>query len=175
MVDFIIIDSKEDCKDFRPIVNGFENSTILINPSKSKVRALLKQSTNDIVLNGHGDEGGLYNKDLNGYVIGSGDLDLLRNRNVVGIWCFAGNFADRYNLHGFFTSMFISNVEEANYFDFDTTPDIITSENIYFSTMINELLRKQIPYSQWVDILQKNAHIQHPFVRFNYEALAYYE
>ena len=173
MVDFVIINSKEDTNDFLNIIDGFNSSNILINPSKGAVRKLLKESNNDIVFCGHGDEMGLYNKDLNGYVISSNDVHLLRNHNIIGIWCFAGNFADRYDLHGFFTSMFISNIDEANYFNFNTTPDIITAENVKFSTMINELLKKQIPYSEWVDILQKQANTHIPFVRFNYEALYY--
>jgi hypothetical protein len=113
---------------------------------------------------------------MDGYVISSKDVDLLRKRNVIGLWCYAGNFADKYGLHGFFTSMFISNVNEAINLNFNATKEDITSENIKFAVSINALLRRQVPYSAWVMNLQEIASFSDlPFVHYNYEALAYYE
>lgn len=177
MIDFIIMNTTEDTKDFECLTHGFEEgNNILINPSKSAVRRLLRSSTNDLVLFGHGDENGLYNVRMDGYVIGSKDVDLLRKRNVIGLWCYAGNFADKYGLHGFFTSMFISNVNEAINLNFNVTKEDITSENIKFAVSINALLRRQVPYSAWVMNLQEIASFSDlPFVHYNYEALAYYE
>lgn len=177
MIDFIIINTAEDTKDFECLTHGFEEvGNILINPSKSAVRRLLRSSTNDLVLFGHGDENGLYNVRMDGYIIGSKDVDLLRKRNVIGIWCYAGNFADKYGLHGFFTSMFISNINEAIVLNFDAAQEEIKSENIKFAVSINALLRRQIPYSDWVMNLQEIASFSDlPFVHYNYEALAFYE
>lgn len=175
--EFIIMNTAEDTKDFECLTHGFEEvGNILINPSKSAVRCLLRSSTNDLVLFGHGDENGLYNVRMDGYVINSKDVDLLRKRNVIGIWCYAGNFADKYGLHGFFTSMFISNINEAINLNFDVTQEEIKSENIKFAVSINALLRRHVPYSDWVRNLQEIASFSDlPFVHYNYEALAYYE
>lgn len=177
MIDFIIINVRPDTEDFSELIAGFDqtNANILYNPSRSEVRHLLRESRNDLVLFGHGDDRGLYNTMMNGYIVGSGDVDMLRQRNVIGLWCFAGNFGDRYGLHGFFTSMFISNVDEAHWYDYDPTEQQVTDENYIFARRINTFLHNNTPYSQWVDILQSECHSDIPFVRFNYEAMAYYK
>lgn len=175
MVDFIIINVKPDTNDFGYLLNDIVGRTVLINPTRKEVRQLLRESKNDLLLYGHGDEGGLYNSFWNGYIIDSKDVEQLRKRNVIGLWCYAGNFADKYGLHGFFTSMFISNIDEANYLQIPGTPERISEESIKFNVIVNRLLKNKTPYSEWVDIIQSEATPNDPVVRYNYEALGYYE
>ena len=52
------------------------------------------------------------NEKLNSYLIDSEMVHLLRDKEIIGIWCNASNFAYKYDLKGFFTSMFISNEKE---------------------------------------------------------------
>lgn len=174
-MDFVIINVKSDTNVFGYLLNNIHAQNVLVNPSRSQVRRLLSESNNDILFYGHGDDGGLYNTASNGYIISSRDVQQLRTRNVIGLWCYAGNFADKYNLHGFFTSMFISNIDEANFLQVTGDPDKIFKENIKFNSIINRLIRNKMPYSQWIDYIQAEATPNDAVVRYNYEALGYYE
>jgi hypothetical protein len=168
----IHIISKEDTKDFSHIYNDLD-ATVLINPSTSIARKAIVDESDVVVLIGHGTEYGLLNKNLNGYFIDSSWVQILRNKTVIGIWCYAGNFADRYGLKGFFISNFISNVDElldCGFNNFENSDIAIEYENIWFSNRLNYYLRANVPIQDWIIDLQNNASIM-PFVQYNYEAL----
>jgi hypothetical protein len=57
---------------------------------------------------------------------------------------------------------------------FTADAETISSENAFFSAQVRRLIDDNAPLSQWTGILQGNAHANIPFVRYNYEALAYY-
>lgn len=171
--------SKLDCDDFRGIYEGL-NGDILINPNKGQVKSLIRTYPNrPLILIGHGTENGLFNKDWNGYVVDSNIVDMLRKIPcIIGVWCYAGNFADRYGLTGFFTSMFISTEEEAACYGFpNVTPEDIKQENILFSKRINKLIKNlcfidnKPSLGDWMLELNRKANISKGFVRFNYEAM----
>ena len=168
----IHIISTEDTNDFSGIYRGL-NATVLINPSARIAKEAIIDENEIIVLIGHGTENGLLNSKLNGYIIDSQWVNLLRNKIVIGIWCYAGNFADRYGLTGFFTSNFISNVNElqdVGFNNFTHSDIIIQSENVKFGNMLNKYLRNSVPVDRWIDDLQQHASL-YPFVQYNYEAL----
>lgn len=151
--------------------------TVLRDPRKSEVKRVLREHPNEtVMLLGHGSSQGLFNGTMDGYLVGPNDVWLLRDRTVIGIWCYAAEFADRYGLHGFFTSMFISNLEEAimNSF-YNVEEKEITRELKLFCDRIHHLVRTNTPLSEWVKYLQDRANIFEGFVRFNYEALTYLE
>lgn len=170
----IHIISTEDTRSFSNIYQGLETK-VLINPSSSEAKKAIIDEKDIIILIGHGTEYGLLNSRLDGYFIDSGWVNLLRNKTIIGIWCYAGNFADRYGLKGFFTSNFISNVDElleCGFNNFEHSDTIIEYENVHFSNRINFYLRTNVPMDEWVNDLQENASIM-PFVQYNYEALLY--
>ena len=181
--DIITVESQPDCQDFRGIYEGLDGD-ILLNPSKGQVRSMLRaHPERPLIINGHGTENGLLNKDWNGYTIDSRMVDMLRKRScIIGVWCYAGNFADRYGLHGFFTSMFISTPEEAADCGFpNATPEDITRENKLFAKRLNKLLKNDLymcdstpMMRDWLSKLQHKADICKGFVRYNYEAMAVY-
>lgn len=175
--DIIYMNTRMDCDDFNGIINGV-NGTILINPRKNSVRELIASNTDrPLIMFGHGDCNGLYNSEWNGYVVDGGMTNILRNRHtLIGIWCYASEFADQYGLSGFFTSMFISNKGEADYFGFtESTEDQIRNENIEFSRNLNELILNNNNLNEWVGILQSRANRDLGFVRYNYDALTFYD
>lgn len=176
MIDVIFISSLPDTEEFRPMFEGLEVN-LLVNPSRGQIRQMLRSNfERPLLIFGHGTERGLLTKDLNGYLIDSNMVDMLQKRtSIIGCWCYAGNFADRYGLHGFFTSMFISNINEATELGFTTDAETITRENLFFSNQVRRLLVNGTPLSQWVDILQRECHSDIPFVAYNYEAMVYYE
>jgi hypothetical protein len=170
--------STQDTKDFDKIYEGLEfdhRVSILINPSKSLlVQAIIKEK-GTIVFIGHGTEYGLLNRNLDGYIIDSKMVQHLRGKKIVGIWCNASTFASKYDLEGFFTSMFISNSEElldCGFPLFEGCDAEITQENRLFSTRLNELLKGKRDITLWADILREaSADSRHRFVHYNYEAL----
>lgn len=173
MIDAIIIDSRPDCQDFQALYQNL-GGTILINPSNRRIHSLLRHSRNPLLISGHGSPDGLFSRDWNRYAISQRDVMMLRLRPVIGVWCYAGNFADTYQLHGFFTSMFISNIDEANmHMMNDATPELIREQNILFSQRLNALMLSDTPMDQWADILKSNVNADSPdFVRYNYEAMS---
>ena len=151
--------------------------TILRDPNHGQVKRVLRENPHETVLFlGHGSAQGLWTPDCKNYLISARDVYMLRERTVIGIWCYAAEFADKYGLHGFFTSMFISNLEEAlmNSF-YDSDEEQIRKELDTFCMRIHHLLRVETPLSDWVKYLQDRADMSIKFVRFNYEALCYFE
>ena len=173
----IHIISTEDTNDFSEIYAGFENdenTTILINPIHSVCKKAIIAEKERIVFIGHGTEWGLLNQRLDGFIVDADMVQFLRGKDIIGIWCYAGNFACRYDLTGFFTSMFISNRQELidNIPDTDYSDEEIIHENKNFATRINKFLHTEIPSSEWQTILQSEISKDSPrFVAFNYEAM----
>lgn len=169
----IHIISTEDTNDFSGIYDGLD-ATILINPSTRIAREAIVDEQDTIVLIGHGTDYGLLNKNLNGYFIDSGWVNLLRNKTIIGIWCNASNFADRYDLTGFFTSMFISNAQElidCGFQTFDNCDEVIRIQNQIFASRINQLLSTNTPSKDWATILFDSLDNEERFVYYNYEAM----
>lgn len=171
----IHIKSLADTEDFSSLYLGLD-ATVLINPSKSVAKKAIIAEKDCIMLIGHGTEWGLLNPRLDGFVVDSSTVQFLRNKTIIGIWCFAGNFADRYNLQGFFTSNFISNLQE--YYDVGLNEQkripicehTIQSENIWFANTINTFIRENISMETWINRLQTTSS-DYAFVKYNYEAL----
>lgn len=174
----IHIKTTKDTEDFSSIyvdLSIFE-PTILINPSKSEAKKAIINEKDTIVLIGHGNENGLFNPRMDGFIVDANTVQFLREKTIIGIWCFAGNFADKYDLTGFFSSMFISNpselVEIAGFEEFDNCEDIIRDENLAFSNKINNLIRTDVPTNEWADRLNESVKDNpHKFVHYNYEAM----
>ena len=178
--DIIVVESQPDCADFRGIYEGLDGD-ILINPSKGQVRTMLRSHPErPLIISGHGTERGLLTKDWKGFTVDCREVEMLRKRScIIGIWCYAGNFADKYGLHGFFTSMFISTPEEALDCGFpNAEPEDITRENILFSKRLNKLLKDlhmvdgKPLINDWPWLISQKADISKGFVRYNYEAMS---
>lgn len=170
--------STEDTKIFKTLYTAIgDDCKVLINPSKKDAKRAIIEEKDCVMLIGHGTEYGLLNERLNGFLVGPDMVQFLRGKTVIGIWCYAGNFAQRYDLKGFFTSNFISNVDElldCGFSSFEDAEDHISIENFKFSAKVNEFLRNKVSLNEWVDKLQESVKdTQYPFVKYNYEALYY--
>lgn len=170
--------STEDTKMFKCLYTGID-AKVLVNPSKKDAKRAIIEEKDCVMFIGHGTEYGLLNERLNGFLVGPDMVQFLRDKTVIGIWCYAGNFAQRYDLKGFFTSNFISNTDElidCGFSRFNEDEDTISVENFLFSCRINEFLREEIPLCEWVDKLQDSVKDEkHSFVKYNYEALYFNE
>lgn len=172
---YIHIDSKPDTGCLSSVYS--DDSHVLYNPAKGEVRKALKSFTGrTVVLLGHGDINGLYNKDWNGYVIDSSLVQLLRGFDVIGIWCYATEFARRYGLHGFFTSMFISNADEATELGFGGCLGCDIEDRLrLFCEKVRNLILTDIPMMEWYDYFMGQPEVEEPYVRYNYEAMEFFD
>lgn len=170
----IHIISKEDTNDFSGIYEGLKNATVLINPKKSDCKRAIINEKERIVFIGHGTEWGLLNQRLDGFMVDSRMVQFLRGKDIIGIWCNASNFADRYDLTGFFTSMFISNSEElvdCGFQTFDGCDEEIKRQNKLFASRINQFLTANTPSKEWAMKLYNSLENEEKFVYYNYEAM----
>lgn len=174
----IHIISTEDTKDFASIYKGCEdkiNTSILINPTKFLLKQAIMREKERIIFIGHGTEDGLLNKQLDGFLIDSDMVQFLRNKEIVGIWCNASTFASKYDLKGFFTSMFISNCHElldCGFVLFENCGEEIKHQNNLFSQRLNDLMLSKTPLTEWSKKLKSFIKDDdHKFVKFNYEAI----
>jgi len=123
----LIIHPKDSSTKFLEIVyQNIPDKTVITGGVSQKI--LLKEIENHqrIMMMGHGSPSGLFSvgqfENTNGYIIDYNTVELLKKkRESVFIWCNADQFVMRYQLNGFFTGMFISEVGEANYCGLPTT------------------------------------------------------
>ena len=138
----------------------------------------IAQETEMLVMCGHGTPEGLINPnftDFDRYLIDRRNKDLIRAKSIVGIWCHARDFAERYGVRGFWSSMFISNLMEAHYNHiYNTDSGTITHDETMFCLFTNYLIRNNVPQENWIDVLCKCVDFNDPVIRFNYSGLVYY-
>ncbi len=70
-------------------------------------------------------------------------MTLEKKDNNVFIWCNADMFVDRYDLRGFYSGMFISEVGEANYCGLPGMgQDIVDESNYGFCNILSECINE---------------------------------
>ena len=126
--DAIIIHPNDNSTRFlKRLYSGYGEQTLLTEENNNKVikEALMNESDRRILMMlGHGCPQGLFapRKDKNyqngidqfgRLIINASHVQMLRKKLCIGIWCYAVDFARKYNLHGLFSGMIISEVEEA--------------------------------------------------------------
>ena len=93
-----------------------------------------------VLMFGHGDETGLYDRYHGRYVIHAGMAAGLKKKDCVFIWCNANIFRDKHDLEGFATGMFISEIEEAYDCGIPATIRQIEESNALFSRILGETM-----------------------------------
>ena len=172
----IHIDTQQDTSFLKKTYEGIDNLNLLYNPTKEQVNKTLEENPNeDVMMLGHGSPSGLFSHDWKGFVIDYTNAHLLKGRNCIGIWCWAKKFAKNYGLKGYFTSMFISNEGEARTFGYNATEEEVFEEVVFFAKSINTLIIDNVPYEEWVGKLQAIADMSKPFVKYNYDAMEYFD
>ena len=172
----IHIDTQKDTSFLKETYKGISNLILLYNPTKEQVNKTLEENPNeDVMMLGHGSPSGLFSHDWKGFVIDYTNAHLLKGRNCIGIWCWAKKFAKNYGLKGYFTSMFISNAGEARAYGYSATDEEVFAEVEFFAKSINTLIIDNVPYEEWVGKLQGIADMSKPFVKYNYDAMEYFD
>ena len=162
----------------KPIYAPLKNKTVITgNITKSELRKLIDVHDQVIML-GHGSPMGLFSMDrfpeakIN--IIDDSMVNSLRCKtNNIFIWCHADQFVQRNGLSGLYSGMYISEFEEALYYDFwDIDSEWITQSNNEFSTIFSKHINDP------VDVLYRKLLKGYgllkqinPIAKFNHERL----
>lgn len=141
----LIIHPKDSSTSFLEIVyKTIPNKTVITGGiMKEEVAELIKEHDR-VMMMGHGYPGGLFSvgqfPGTYSTIIDFSMVPLLNEKeNNVFIWCNADKFVDKYQLKGFYSGMFISEVGEAMYCGvFGTDQDIVDESNYGFCNIISK-------------------------------------
>lgn len=145
----LIIHPKDNSTSFLDIVyQSIPDKTVVTGGmGKHEVNKLIKEHDR-IMMMGHGYPGGLFSvgqfSNAYGTIIDHQTVELLREKdNNVFIWCNADQFVRRYDLKGFYSGMFISEVEEAGYCGvYGTDQEIVDESNYGFCNIIAKYINE---------------------------------
>ena len=138
------------------------------------------QKAEEIWLLGHGTEWGLL--DMHSKfgvleIVGSKHVEFLRNKKVIGIWCNANIFAEKYKLTGLFSGMVISEMQEAFDWGISTTKEEIAEENLNFASDLYQCIKYADQLSEVPKMMRKRLEKEScsDLVKFNYESIYWTE
>jgi len=138
----LVIHPEDFTTDFLERIYDFIECTVVGNwmTTEDEIAELIPEYDRIICL-GHGCHEGLLD--------GSGDLivngshaDLLRDKELICIWCNADQFMLVHNLKGFYSGMFISEVAEANVYAIPCTQGDITKSNKKFAALLGKYINE---------------------------------
>lgn len=143
--------------------------------SRNKVADILYHRPKQelLMLLGHGNPEGLYRLEEGEYkcYIGRSMAYSLRRHFVIGIFCHANLFAEQLNLHGIFSGMVISELEEAELYGVSTTKEELAIENLLYASNLRTILDSGCPYKDIPAMLIEKIGDGPEVRRFNYERL----
>ena len=150
--------------------------------TKEMGRLLHHVSTQErIMLLGHGSDNGLFyraddSRDEYDKVIVSHAHDYhLRKHggNIVAVWCNADQFARAERLHGLFTGMIVSELNEALLYQVETTQEELDRENVKLARRLRALLDEGIPLNEIPKRMLAMDDVHSPLTAFNYNNFYY--
>lgn len=132
-----------------------------------------------IMMLGHGNQYGLFSApDRNGvyrrFLITDRHVQFLRSKTCIGVWCHADKFAERYGLHGLFSGMIISELQEAIDYDIHATKEDIDVEMEKFSRRLNDCINR-FGLAETSIRMRGLDDVKSELTIFNYKNLYYYE
>lgn len=125
------------------IYQDLPNTTVVTGgKTQDEIIDMIKNHDRIIML-GHGTPQGLMSIGQfpgRGYVINSEIAPYLADTENIFVWCYASDFVSRYNLEGFSSGMFISEVSEADYLNVTTTRSDVDMSNMLFAYTLGKAL-----------------------------------
>jgi hypothetical protein len=130
-----------------------------------EVRHLIHEHDRVICL-GHGSPDGLFG--MFGMLINDSHADILKDKDVVAIWCHANQFMQKNGLKGFYTGMFISEVMEASLYGIGASHQQIQQSNRQFAVALGKYIDEEEILPK---VKSKYKKKKDPVVAFNRERL----
>lgn len=134
-----------------------------------------------IVLLGHGSDKGLFSRlddtqaGFDRIIVGHPQAYYLRRHgaNIVAIWCNADLFAKAEGLHGLFSGMIVSEMDEATLYGITTTQAELDEETVKLARRLRSLLDEDIPLSALPQRIAEMDDAHTPLTTFNYSRFSY--
>ena len=165
------------------LYDGLEAQVVADCRSTKEIGHLLHHiSTQErIMLLGHGSDKGLFfreddSKDeFDKVVVGHSHAYHLRKHggNIVAVWCNADLFARAEGLHGLFSGMIVSELNEALLYQVETTQEELDRENVKLALRLRALLDEGIPLSEIPERMLAMDDVHSPLTTFNYKNFYY--
>jgi len=139
----LIIHPDDRSTDFlHPIYRDLRYKTVITGPiTRDGLHALIRAHDRIIGL-GHGSPSGLFSMSSGGfgsYILGAQEVEVLRGKELVGVWCHCNQFMERHKLNGIYSGMFISEVSEARYYGLnEVTQAEVNESNEAFARILGE-------------------------------------
>ena len=130
----------------KAIYKDLPNITVVTEDMPAKELNALILEHDRVIMLGHGSPSGLFGR-ARGYVISEDNVQALRGKDNVYIWCHASMFVDDNKLSGFCTGMFISEVSEARYCGVTTKDNAqfeINKSNRAFASLVRSQIDKPV-------------------------------
>lgn len=134
-----------------------------------------------IMLLGHGSDKGLFfreddSKDeFDKVIVSHAHAYHLRKHggNIVAVWCNAYQFARAEGLHGLFSGMIVSELNEALLYQVETTQEELDRENVKLALRLRTLFDEGIPLSEIPERMLAMDDVHSPLTTFNYKNFYY--
>ena len=143
----LVIHPDDRSTDFlRPKYQDLKHKTVITGPiTRDGLHALIRAHDRIIGL-GHGSPSGLFSMSSGGfgsYILGASEVEVLRGKELVSIWCHANQFMERHRLNGLYSGMFISEVSEARYYGLNEViqADVNESNDAFARILGEEMIR----------------------------------
>ena len=146
----LIIHPKDKSTDFlTEIYKDIPNKKVVTGGLTKREIGELIQTHDRVIMCGHGTPNGLLSvgqfKTKFSYIIDYSFVHLLKQKTEnIFIWCNADRFVNRYNLKGFYSGMFVSEVGESNYCNIPSTFVEVTESNETFSKLMSECVNESV-------------------------------
>ena len=145
--------------------------------TNSEVKDAIRNADRVMML-GHGNKYGLFSiPDKKGIyrrlIVNSDYAQFLRDKECIGIWCYANEFAMHYGLHGLFSGMIISELHEAVENNIPATKDEIYYEMEKFVIRLRDCIAKY-GLKETPARMKELDDAKSALTEFNYSRLYYY-
>ena len=151
--------------------------------SNAEVRHLLNHTSSDelIMMLGHGSDKGLFSRmddtkpDFNRILIGHSHVYYLHRHpgRLVGIWCHADLFARKEGLHGLFSGMIITEMDEAEKYGIPTSREELFVENERLADNLRLLFDQKTSLYDFPQRMLEADNVHSPLTEFNYHNFYY--
>ena len=137
------------------------------------------RSAGTVMMLGHGNEYGLFSTPgrdgrYNRFLITDRHVQFLREKTCIGIWCHADMFARRYGLHGLFSGMIISELQEAADYGIEATKEEIDAVMGKWTRRLKDCIERH-GLEATPALMKELDDEKSPLSRFNYNRLVYFE
>lgn len=158
----LVIHPNDRTTDFLDVIYADLDCTVVTRDISDFELKRLIANHDRIIMLGHGFHGGLFGHGR--IIINSTHVELLRNKKLVGVWCFANLFFEPHGLLGIYTDMIISETQEAEVFGVDCTAKQVDESNREFALAVRDAIIDDSPVATFKSMYRS---FENPVINWN--------